>query len=226
MPEEFALEQGFGQRGAFHHHQRAARPGARFVDGARDQFLAGARLAHQQHGGFGGAHAADQLQHLAESGRAPDQSVLALHAFGPMQLLHPFDEKRLLAQCVHQRNELDVDVGLAMRGVVQVQHPFALPGFPGHGHGAAFARLVARALEVVRHLMAGAPDDRSARPELPPVGRIRSQDAVARVDEDMRRGHAFEIRHQLGRWGGHAALLGRDTANLAVIVCQVGAVMA
>jgi len=40
---------------------------------------------------------------------------------------HLLDEKGLLAMDVCQRDEFDVDVFLAFRGVVQVQYAFALP---------------------------------------------------------------------------------------------------
>ncbi len=49
MPEQFGLDQTFGQRGAVHRHQRP-RPAARqVVETLGDQFLAGAAFADHQH---------------------------------------------------------------------------------------------------------------------------------------------------------------------------------
>ena len=42
VAEEFALEQIVGKRGAMHRDKGSARPGARLVNGLRDQLLAGA----------------------------------------------------------------------------------------------------------------------------------------------------------------------------------------
>ena len=45
MAEQFRLEQGFGQAGAFHRHQRALGTRAGLVHGTRNQLFARARLA-------------------------------------------------------------------------------------------------------------------------------------------------------------------------------------
>src|SRR3546814_6620184 len=53
MAEELALEQFARNRRAVDADQRPAAAPAGFVDGARDQLLAGAALAGDQHGGIG-----------------------------------------------------------------------------------------------------------------------------------------------------------------------------
>lgn len=105
----------------------------------------------------------------------------------------------MLALCIGQRHEFDVDVGLTFGGVVQVQHALSLTRLPCHGHGAALARLVTWALEVVGYLMAGAADDGRTGAELAAVGRVGRQDPIARVDQDVRTGHAFQVRNQFRR---------------------------
>src|SRR5690606_35942553 len=53
VAEELALEEIARDRGAVHADQRPLATRARVVDRARDQLLAGARLARDQHGGVG-----------------------------------------------------------------------------------------------------------------------------------------------------------------------------
>ena len=69
MTEPFALEQSGRRRRAVHRHQRAVAPVARRVQRPREQFLAGARLAEQQHRrvrrGDGADLVQDALQRLA-----------------------------------------------------------------------------------------------------------------------------------------------------------------
>jgi hypothetical protein len=92
-----------------------------------------------------------------------------------------------------------------MRRVVQVQHTLALARFTRARQRAALARLVAGHAEVVRDLVAGAPDDRTLRAELAPVGRVGGQDPVLPVEQDVRLGQAFQVGHQFGQDGGHAS---------------------
>ena len=65
VPEQLRLDQLLGNRRAVHLHE--ALPGARAVavDGARNQLLADAALAEQQHGGIGRRGALDRLRALA-----------------------------------------------------------------------------------------------------------------------------------------------------------------
>jgi len=69
VPEELALHQTRRDCAAVDLDQGAATPSAARVDGARDQLLAGARLAGDQHGGVGRRHALDVAQDL-QQGRA------------------------------------------------------------------------------------------------------------------------------------------------------------
>jgi hypothetical protein len=125
-----------------------------------------------------------------------------------MHFFHLFDVEDLLALRVLQRYQLDVDVGLALRGVMQVQHALALARLPGLGHGTAFAAFVARPVEVVRHLVAGSPDHRGRARKPATVSRVGRQDAVALVEQDVGLGEAVEVGQQFGRWGaGHGWVL-------------------
>ena len=56
MPEELAVDQVFWNRGAVHLDKHFIFARALHVDGVRDQFLAGARLAVDQHATVGGRH--------------------------------------------------------------------------------------------------------------------------------------------------------------------------
>ena len=58
VPEQFALQQVFGQGAAVDADERAAASRAEPVNGLGDQFLARARLAQQQHGGVRAGHLA------------------------------------------------------------------------------------------------------------------------------------------------------------------------
>src|SRR6267378_1045896 len=69
VPEELALHQTRRDRAAVYLDQGPATAGALCVDGARDQLLASARLAGDQHGGVGRRHALD-VTHDLEQGRA------------------------------------------------------------------------------------------------------------------------------------------------------------
>jgi len=90
-------------------------------------------------------------------------------ALGHAQRLHLLHEVGLLASGVSQRHQFDVDVGLTLRRVVQVQHPLAVAALTRTRHGAAFASLVTGHAEVVRHLIAGSAHHGSLRAELTAV---------------------------------------------------------
>jgi hypothetical protein len=151
------------------------------------------------------ADARHQFQHLLEGRRAADQALRRGLALRHAQRLHLLDEPGLLARGVAQRHEFDVDVGLALRRVVQVQHALALARFARARQRAALAGLVAGHAEVVRDLVAGAPHHRGLRAELAPVGRVGRHDAVLPVEQDVRLGQAFQVGHQLGQHGSRGA---------------------
>ncbi len=71
VAEQLALEQRAGDRRAVHRHERPVAPLAQRMQRAREQLLAGAALAGEEHGGVGGGGAAQRGQ------RAPDRLVLA-----------------------------------------------------------------------------------------------------------------------------------------------------
>ena len=75
VAEELALEQARRDGGAVDLDEAALAPRAALVDRARDQLLAGARLAADQHRRAGGRHRLHQLQHLPERGRLADDVV-------------------------------------------------------------------------------------------------------------------------------------------------------
>ena len=56
VPEELAFEQARGHGSAVERHEGVLAPGAMVVDGARNEFLAGAGLAVDQHGRLGRCH--------------------------------------------------------------------------------------------------------------------------------------------------------------------------
>ena len=60
MAKQLGLKQVLGQAGAIHRHQGALGARTSLVHCTGNQFLAGARLAQQQHRGHGGRHARHQ----------------------------------------------------------------------------------------------------------------------------------------------------------------------
>ena len=59
MPEQLAFDEPGGQGRAVHLDERLVPAPAVRVDGPREQFLAGAGLAIDEHGGVGRRHAGD-----------------------------------------------------------------------------------------------------------------------------------------------------------------------
>ena len=81
VAEELALEQFARDRRAVDADQRPVAALAGLVDGARDQLLAGAGLAGDQHGGVGRRDQLDLAQRLLDRGAvADDAAVIALEA--------------------------------------------------------------------------------------------------------------------------------------------------
>ena len=60
VAEQLALEQVGGDRAAVDRHERALAARTEIMDGARDDFLAGAGLAEDEHVGVEGGHLADE----------------------------------------------------------------------------------------------------------------------------------------------------------------------
>ena len=59
--------------------------------------------------------------------------------------------------------------------------------------------MIARSVDAVRHLVASAPDHVAAGLELGAIGRVRGQDAVLPVKQDVRFGQALQIGNQFGQ---------------------------
>jgi len=121
VAEELALEQGFRQAGAVHHHKGVGGTRAGRVHGLRHQFFASARLTQQQHAGLRRSDARHQFQHALKGRRAPDQALCCRLALRHAQGLHLMDEVGLLTTPVAQWHEFDVDVRLALGRVMQAR---------------------------------------------------------------------------------------------------------
>ena len=67
VAEQLALQQALRQRAAVDREERALGPGGQLVDVARDDFLAGAALALDQHRRVGGRHLLGELEHVDEA---------------------------------------------------------------------------------------------------------------------------------------------------------------
>ena len=72
VPEQLGLEQGFGDGRAVDGHHRARRPLAERVQRAREQLLAGAALAFDEHRGVGRRGAVQRCQHPDQRRVRPD----------------------------------------------------------------------------------------------------------------------------------------------------------
>ena len=134
------------------------------------------------------------------------------------QRLHALDEPGGGARGVAHRHQLDADVGLALRRVVQVQHALALAAAARRASGQLAGLVGARRCGATpRSRCARAP--RRARRELRAVGRVRRDDAVARVEQDVRLGRALEVGGELGphcgggAWSRSGAWACRDAAT-------------
>jgi hypothetical protein len=86
------------------------RPTRRYVP-----FSSGSGFTEQEHACFGRGDPRDQLQHVLECGRAADQALLGGASTCHPQVLHLLDEVGRFAARIAHRNELDVDVSLALR---------------------------------------------------------------------------------------------------------------
>ncbi len=111
VPEQLALEQRLGQRRAGDLDEGLAAPRAVLVQGLREQLLAGAALAEQQHGGRGGRHLPDRLEHREHLGALADQVVEAVLVLEPLAQRARLLEQPLLLERLleHDLQLLDVD---------------------------------------------------------------------------------------------------------------------
>ena len=98
---------------------------------------------------------------------------------------------------VEDRAELDVHVFWAPRRVMDMQDAVGPLQFERPFHWAVLSRLVTRHVVVVRHAVALVADvGLAGRAELPLVGRVRSQDAVLRIQHDHRLRIVLEKRDE------------------------------
>jgi hypothetical protein len=72
VAEQFALQQRFGDRGAVDADVMFISAAAQAVQCARDQFLAGAAFAEDEHARVGRGHGADELAQFAHLGGLTD----------------------------------------------------------------------------------------------------------------------------------------------------------
>ena len=86
VAEQLALDQRLGNRPAVDRHERPVTALAGGVNRVRHQLLAGAVLAHHQHGRVGGRHALDQREHLLDRRGFPDQTVIPLATAGGLRV--------------------------------------------------------------------------------------------------------------------------------------------
>src|SRR5579885_1047100 len=75
VAEELALEQRLRERGAVLHDEGPAAPRPALMNGARQELLAGARLALEEHGHAAPARALDEEQRLAHARRGGDERL-------------------------------------------------------------------------------------------------------------------------------------------------------
>ena len=119
------------------------------MDRARNQFLAGAGFAEEQDGDVGRRRANDQLQHPLERRRAANQPVRGDPAARVAHGLERFDEVTDAPVAIPDRRRLDIDMLLAARGVVEVQHALRRTGGLAVSEGTGFAGLIAGHLDAV-----------------------------------------------------------------------------
>ena len=132
------------------------------------------------------------FEHRDEGRRTPDQALRGCPAAGLADDAHGFDEIDDLPLIVANRRRLDVDMLLAARRVMQVQDALRRPVLEALLERACFAGLVAGHVEVMRDLVAIAPGNLLAGPELPGVSGICRDDPVIRIHHDARLGQAVE----------------------------------
>ena len=87
MPEELAVDQVFGDRGAVRLDKPFIFAQALYMDGMRDQFLAGARFAVNQHASVGGRHQRDLLPQRLHGNAVAHDHALRLQLLPQVEIL-------------------------------------------------------------------------------------------------------------------------------------------
>ena len=130
MAKEFALHQGVGDRTAIDRHERAAAPAAAAMDRSGDQFLAGARLAGDQHVDGAGRHSVDDRVNLLHRRAFAQELAEGVGPFdGPAEHLLGSQPPR----AAEQPGERIFQVGLGA-GEVEVVAGAGLEAGAGRGH--------------------------------------------------------------------------------------------
>ena len=111
VAEQLALEQRLGQRGAVQLHERALGARAALVDRGRDQLLAGAALAGDQHAGARRRDLRDGLEHLLHRRGVADDVREAVLLGQPLAQLARLRAQPALLQLAldHDGQLVDVD---------------------------------------------------------------------------------------------------------------------
>ena len=78
VAEEFVFDQAFGNGGAIQRDEGLLAARGKMMDGAREEFFAGAAFAEQQHGGIGGGDALDLLADFADGSVFADDARKAV----------------------------------------------------------------------------------------------------------------------------------------------------
>ncbi len=92
VAEEFAFDEVFGNGGAIELDERGGGALALAIQGAGDQFLAGAAFAGDEDGGLGAGDFADELAQVFHRGALAEQFVAALVLFGVAEILVDLEE--------------------------------------------------------------------------------------------------------------------------------------
>jgi len=163
----------------------------------RHQFLASTGFSKQEYRGIRVRHAHHLFQHAEESRRAPDQALRRRPAARLTNDPHGFDEIGDFPLIVTDRRRLDIDMLFATRRMVQMQHALRRPGLEALLEGAGLPGLIARHVEMMRHLVAEAPGHRLPSRKLPQIGRIGGHNPVIGIHHDARLGQAVEKGKQL-----------------------------
>ncbi|KAH0444163.1 hypothetical protein KCU90_g993, partial [Aureobasidium melanogenum] len=116
MAEQLAFDQPFGERRTVEGNERVAAPPAGIVDALRDQFLAGAAFAAQQHGGVVSRTRAGEPPHPFKRRRVADQIVQMVpcdQVFGPLtgaqRTVDPLRDQRVLHRQHRARTQALLD---------------------------------------------------------------------------------------------------------------------
>ena len=92
----------------------------------RHEFLAGTRLSKQQNGGFRRSYPRNHFQHMLKGGRPSNQSLRIRESAGNGDGFHLFDEICDCAIVIADWRQFDINVGLTLRCLVQVQYSLPL----------------------------------------------------------------------------------------------------